>query len=298
MAWRRRSQGPWHVHFVGYNPLVTVHAGLRRELERAMLGAIRSIRNGTLVAVQAWSAHHASFERPQFVLPAAVAFASCLVFLFTDTWPSTFFLVPAAVLGCRYYELARYRAVHRSGLLFVLILLCSFASILWTMEHRLGEILPLELALAGAWLGLGACLFFVQSRLQQGRGSHVLPYPYECEPCWAFGGFLAILPVIFLVGFGNGLVAWRSPLTMLWGLCGVALLVLQVRRHGLFPRLTLAWLVLWLFDETIGVSSSTDSDWNDGPLIAYCAVLLMVVLLGTYLEFSPRVRRTFAAPAA
>ncbi|MEO6596961.1 MAG: hypothetical protein ABIP94_19620 [Planctomycetota bacterium] len=246
--------------------------------------------------MQSFSAHHASLERPQFVRPAAVASASCLVIALANAWPSAVFLAPAAVIGCRYYELACFRTVHRSTLLPLLVLLSTCASFLWTLEHqREGLVVSLELAMNIGWLALTGHLCFVQHRLHQERGLQ----PAEEAPQWAFGGLLAIMPVIFLVAFVNGLVEWRSSLTLLCGLCGLGVLWLQGRRHILFPRLSMLWLGLWLFADAVGAAaakpSSTDDDWSDGPLITYAGLLLMAGLLCAYLEFNPRVRRTFVA---
>ena len=88
------------------------------------MGVIRSIRNVRHLAARLLAAHAATFDRPQFALPAGAALAAALALLFAPA-PFAFFFAPALLLGCRCYELARFRAVRASRWLLLLLVVAA-----------------------------------------------------------------------------------------------------------------------------------------------------------------------------
>jgi hypothetical protein len=76
------------------------------------------------------------------------------------------------------------------------------------------------------------------------------------------------------------------------GASALVLLLMQMRCHVLFPRAAIAWLVAWLCLATVGGEGG--STWSEGGCIIDGALSALVIVLALYLEFSPRVRHTFA----
>ena len=240
----------------------------------------------------------AAYERPEYLLPAAAALGLALLLLLAQRWPVTSFFAPTFVLACRYYELARFEPVRRSRLLFVLVLTCTGTTALWALTHRSqGFEQPLLLALVAGTLAIALHLFTTQRRLAKSQihGS-LLHTADEDAPYWVCGGPLALLPVVLLMGCLSGLMWWRSPLLLLWGLAAVPVLAAQLRCHAWFPRLAAAWLAAWIVIELLGVFG-TSGEANDDASVTF-TVIAVIVAMGVYLLYSPRVRRRFVRPAA
>jgi len=256
------------------------------------------IRNLPRLAARAFPAPSAPYLRPEFLAPAAAALGLSLVLLLVQRWPLTMFFAPTFVLACRYYELARFATVRPSRLAFLLILSCAAACALWVLTHRSpGVEQPLTLILVGTALAMAVHLFGTQRRLAKSQISRSLLHTVdEDAPYWACGGLLAILPVVLLIGGISGLMWWRSPLLLLWGLAGVVVLAAQLRSHPWFPRLALVWLATWFAIETFSMLASGGDDAGDDAAVSF-TVLALIVAMAIYLQHSPRVRRTFG-PAA
>lgn len=234
-----------------------------------------------------------AYERPEFAVPALAAFALALLLLLALRWPPTICFAPTLVLACRYYELARFRTVRCSRLAFLLTLVCAAACALWAFTHRSGFEQPLTLGLALTSVALAVHLFTHQRREARLLAAQsVFVATDEDAPYWACGGLLAVMPVLLLIGCMTGLASWRSPLTLLWGLSGIVVLVAQLRSHRWFPRLATAWLMTWLGIETLGTFAA-GGDARDDAIATYFVVGSALGSIATYLIWSPRVRRTF-----
>jgi hypothetical protein len=256
------------------------------------------IRNLPRLAARAFPAPSAPYERPEYLPPAAAALGLSLLLLLAQRWPLTMFFAPTFVLACRYYELARFRTVRCSRLAFLMTLACAAACALWVLTHRApGVQQPLTLVLVGTSLALCVHLFTIQRQLAKSQITRSLLHTIdEDAPYWACGGMLAILPVVLLIGCISGLMWWRSPLILLWGLAGVVVLAAQLRCHPWFPRLAVAWLAVWLCIETLSMLNGGD-DAGDDAAVSF-TVLALILSMATYVLQSPRVRRTFAGTAA
>ncbi len=257
-----------------------------------------SIRNLRRLAGRALPAQPATYERPEFLVPSLAALGLSILLLLTQRWPLAMFFAPTFVIACRYYELARFPTVRRSRLAFLLILTCAAACALWALTHRAGGFeQPLTLGLAGASLAIALHLFTTQRRLTKGQITQSLLHTVdEDAPYWACGGLLALLPVLLLLGCLTGLLWWRSPLILLWGLAAIGVLAAQLHSHAWFPRLAVAWLTIWLGIEIHG-AFTPGSDSSDDAIVSACVVTL-ILSIATYLLQSPRVRRTFRRSAA
>jgi hypothetical protein len=233
-------------------------------------------------------------ERPAYVAPAAAAFTASWLLLLLHQWPLSLFFAPALVLGCRYHELAQFRLVRRSRWAFLLVLASAVIGTMWTLSGRAWTLWqPVTLLLAIGSMAAAAHLFATQRRLLavQARES-LLTAVDDDAPRWSCGGLLAMLPVLFLFGCVDGLASWRTPMVLLWGIGGTGALLLQVRGHWLFPRVAIAWLLVWLALETHGTFAA-EGESGDDALVTYGAVVALTGSLAAYLLLSPRVRRTF-----
>lgn len=239
-------------------------------------------------------ARPACYERPEFLVPALATLGLGLALLLAQRWPLSMFFAPTFVVACRYYELARFATVRRSRLAFLLVFTCAVACALWALTHRGGGLeQPLTLALTGASVALACHLFAAQRRLAKGQITRSLLHSVdEDAPYWACGGLLAILPVLLLVGCISGLMWWRSPLILAWGLAAIGVLAAQVHSHPWFPRLAIGWLGTWLAIEIWGAFADGDDGGDDAAVVSGC-VIALILSIGIYLLHSPRVRRTF-----
>lgn len=219
--------------------------------------------------------------------------------LLAPSWPLFVAFAPTFLLGCRYLELARFAVVRPSTWLLVSIALTAGVTTTWTMQRHTDAVaLLLHLALAAVLVGLGAHLWTAQRRFARDdrRQADVDGSDDDHAPLWACGGALAGLPVLFAFGFVGGVVSWRSPLLLLWGLAALPLLVLQFRCHPSLPRGAMAWLAALLAMEVASMLPQGENQGDDVFLTA--AIALVVLPLIAYLEFHPRVRRTFETTAA
>ncbi len=259
---------------------------------------IRPIRSLQQRAVRQLFPDPDTLIRPEFVRPAQALFAASTLLLLLPHRPLAAFFAPAFVFGCRYHELARLPRVRCSRWAFLLALGAAIVGGLWSCaEPAAGPGRLLGLALACGALLVGAHLFAAQRRLhaEQQRGAW-LDSPDDDAPRWACGGWLAILPVLFVVGLLSGLTTWRAPAALLWGLSGGLLLALQLRCHPWFPRLAAGWLVLWLALETCATFGSGTA-LDEESLASYAAVAVLTGTLLLRLLFGVRARDTFRGPA-
>ncbi len=197
------------------------------------------------------------------------------------------------LLACRYHELTHYRAVRRSTWSLILLAVCVGISAAWAIAHHTRAIdIAVHIALTTGATAGGIHLWSAQQRLTrvQGRRSRER-VDEDGLPRWACGGLLAAMPVLFALGLLGGLASWHSPLALVWGLAGVALVRLQLSRHPSFPLAAIVWLCAFLFAETFGALLQEDPT-GDGFFLA-AAIVLLVLPLTAYLWFHPRVRRTF-----
>jgi hypothetical protein len=239
------------------------------------------------------AAHHAAALRPEFWWPSASAATAALVFLVAPGFAFLPLFPPAVLLAFRYHELAHFRAVHRSRWLWIATLLGVGIAVLWSCEHRAGSVdQVIHLGLAASVAGAAWRLRHHQLTLhgkQPRMPSLLAGHGDSLEPMWACAGPLGVLPAIFLWGLWSGLAGWRSPLTLAWGLLAAGLLVMQCRRHPLFPRACIAWLGLFLAIEARPtLTASEGDDWFLATMVA-----MLAVGGGVYLECHPRPRRTF-----
>lgn len=233
-------------------------------------------------------------ERQAFVAPAVAAFTASWLLLLLHQWPLSLFFAPALVLGCRYHELAQFRHVRRSRWAFLLVLACAVVGTLWTLSGRTWTLWqPAALLLAIGSIAAATHLYLVQRQLEvvQARESMLMAVDDDA-PRWPCGGLLALLPVLFLFGCVDSLLAWRSPLALLWGIGGTGALLLQLRGHPAFPGTSVAWLLAWLAIETHATFAASGSVGDDA-LVTYGAVAGLTGSLAAYLLTSRRVRRTF-----
>lgn len=256
------------------------------------------IRRFPRLAARALPVPPAAHVRPEFLAPAAIALGVSLSLLVAQRWPLTLLFAPTFVLACRYYELARFEPVRPSRLAFLLTLVGAGSCALWALTHHgsgFGQ--TLALVLAGATLAVALHLFTTQRRLAKSQITLGLLHAVdEDAPCWPCGGPLALLPVVLLMGCLSGLVWWRSPWMLLWGLAAVPVLAAQLRGHAWFPRLAIAWLTAWGGIEVFGAFGA-GGETSDDASVSF-TVLAVIVAMAVYLRNSPRVRRTFAPVAA
>lgn len=235
-----------------------------------------------------------AWVRPQFVRPAAAAACIGGGLLLAPIWPMFVFAAPMLVMACRYYELARFERVRASRWLMLLVLVCTGGAVLWTFDHDFGGmLLPLQLAVDVAFAAAGTHLWLTQRRLRSSQLRRSLTYrgDEDFEPIWVFGGMLALLPILFLIGFTTSLASWRHPAVLLWGCAGLGLLALQVHAHRWFPRLAILWLVLQIWIEARSSLQADGEGGDEGWLSG--GTLVVIATLAAYLEFHPRVRGTF-----
>lgn len=232
-----------------------------------------------------------SAERPVYTLHVLACIVASVLFLLPASWASSVYFVPAVVLACRYHELAWYREVRVSYWLLTLITMCAMVSVWWTIEHHTGTFeLALQLAMAVTVFGAGVHLWTTQRRFADRFDRRI---DDDHRPRWAGGGFLAGMPALFVLGLYGGLVSWRTPIVLLWGLSAIPLLALQLRTHPMFPRLAIAWLLAFFGIDVICLAPNNETQGDD--LFLAASILLVVLPLAGYLEFHPRVRRTFRA---
>ena len=184
--------------------------------------------------------------RPRFLLPAIVALvaavASLLVNRVSEQWQpavgslrssTDLAFVPLCVFACRYYELARFTAVRRSG--WALACAVAAAVMLFVMPS-FEEFWRSRLLFIYLLLAMTVSLFARQRQLQRSGGEGT-------QPDWPFGGLLALVGAIALdSGFGL-MRAESGPWEWAIGLGGITVLWLQTRRHVWFPALACIWVL-------------------------------------------------------
>jgi hypothetical protein len=224
------------------------------------------------------------FVRPQHLVPAALALALAIPLTAADrTTRLAILALPALLLAARFYELARFEAVHRSGFLLLLTGWNALSASLLAADKLVGAALWGAIAAAALLLVLAGYLFAVQRRLHDAR---------QDGADWAFGGFLAWFGAgsVFLVL--APLVEGPAARTLALAAAAAVLLWLQVRRHPWFPRLAATFAVAAPLLELASGRIAEDVRLQVGVLAALSACVEVVYLLR-----APRVRRTFA-PAA
>lgn len=256
------------------------------------MGAILNLDAARRLLVRALPAATQPYEREHFARPAGIAFAASVAFLLIPSTPLQFCFPPTLILACRYHELARFRAVRPSTWLVLLAVLCVAAATTWSLVHLSGGVQLFHLTVGASLLGLVFHLCSTQRRLAAGRSRRSRERDDD-DVQWAFGGLLAGMPILFLLGAVGGVLSWRTPLVLAWGLSGLVVAALQLRRHRLFPRLAIAWLLTFLGIELIGSLYAGDAQGDEAFLAA--VIVQIVVPVAAYLEFHPRVRRTFTA---
>ena len=236
--------------------------------------------------------------RPVYVRHAVAWAIASLLFLLAPRLAMTLYFAPAVVLACRYHELAHHRTVRTSKWTFFAIALCAVISVIWMMDQHLRPLeMTLHLALATAVVCAGFHLRSTQQQLAADQEPSARVHGEDdYQPMWACGGLLAGMPVLLLLAAYGGALSWRTPLVLLWGLCALPLLVLQLRTHPAFPRLAILWLAAFFVSEVVCLPASSANSGDD--LFLAAAILFFVVPLAGYLAFHPRVKQTFRRAAA
>lgn len=262
------------------------------------LAVIRSFEGVRRLAARVLPDYAPPLARPHFALFEALALGTSLLLLLAPTWPLFLGFVPMFLLACRYHELAYYSAVRRSRWLLLLVLVTASATVAWTIGHPSGPTAILvHVTFAVVLLAAGSHIWSTQQRLARAGGRHVqVDGGDEEAPLWFCGGLLAAMPTLFVLGFVSGFLSWRSPLFLAWGIAALPLLVLQLRCHPAFPRAAIAWLVAFFVMEVVLTLPASETQEDD--LFVTAAIGFVVVPLAIYLEFHPRVRRTFESIAA
>jgi hypothetical protein len=198
-------------------------------------------------------------------------------------------MLPLAVLAIRFFELARFKLVHRSGWLLVYSvwsMLGAALSAKWDGPWRW------SLSFLIATFVLGAALFVQQRQEQFAMLRANEQRPDQDGEDWALGGLLALVFVLLLVsvlemaGAGISMWGWAS------GLLALPLLWLQLVRSPRFPVLAGLWL---LANVAVDIGLLVAGPKNNAVLLSDVGIFSALWL---YLTVAKRVHRTFPARVA
>jgi hypothetical protein len=233
------------------------------------------------------------FVRPGFLVAAALA--ATVAILNIAVWDLGLDLACLG-LAVRFFELARFRAVHRSGWLLLLALWSAIVTGVQGFERRTPSGPWLALPAAVLTIALAVSLFVAQRRRHD---------PTQDGADWPLGGFLLAIALAFF-----GFVCWplaflfrgqagdaHAPgAVLLTAMCAV-LLALQFGRNRWFPRIAVACSVASAI-LGIGALELAGSALPDEVRLAIVEWSLIALWTAVYLLGAPRVRRTFARRAA
>src|SRR5262249_33666607 len=128
------------------------------------------------------------FVRPAFLAPAALAATMALLAIAVPRAEPTAALAFACLgLAVRFFELARFHAVHRSGWLLLLALCCAIAAGVQGCDWRTPSGPWLALPAAVLTIGLVVWLFVAQRRRHD---------PTQDGADWPLGGFLLVVALL------------------------------------------------------------------------------------------------------
>lgn len=226
--------------------------------------------------------------RPGFLVAAAFASLAALAVL-CGPEPAALapLCVPFAVLALRFFELARFRLVHRSGWLLLLV---PWTALSVVAEHSLETQWIWRVPAAVVAIGLLVFLFVKQRSLQLALRKSGQQRPDQDGEDWALGGLLALVFLLHVARVVALFLEPQRPEHWLLGLCALPLLWLQLTRSRRFPDLAGLFWILAVGVEVVRCLDGSVLWIRPVNALVLCCVLWIYLISG-------RVRRTFAGPA-
>ena len=193
--------------------------------------------------------------------------------------------LPLLLSAVRFFELARFRLVHRSGWLLVASL--YFASPLILNVPWLSA---MEIGYLALFVLLGIVLFVQQRDHQLAMRQANMQSATQDGEDWALGGILALPAMVLFVVSLSGMMAYTELLALAAAASALLLLWLQLTRCWRFPGLMRSWLLLATIFMIVNAIA------RDNPVSNVVPGCVIFALAWLYLRFAARVRRTFSVP--